>query len=52
MKRVGSWAFGPGVDKIYRGMLRFGRPRPDCRRTDVQRVVLADRGCGRAFRGS
>ena len=29
-----------GVDKIYRGMLRFGRPEPDYRRTDGQNVVL------------
>jgi ATP-dependent DNA helicase RecG len=31
---------GRGVDKIYRGMLRFGRPEPDYRRSDSQGVVL------------
>lgn len=41
MKRVGIVErSGRGVDKIYRGMLRFGRPEPDYRRTDVQNVVL------------
>ena len=28
------------MDKIYRGMLRFGRPEPDYRRTDALSVVL------------
>ncbi len=41
MKRVGMVErSGRGVDKIYRGMLRFGRPEPDYRRTDVHNVVL------------
>ncbi|MDZ7865536.1 DNA glycosylase AlkZ-like family protein [Acidovorax sp.] len=41
MKRVGVVErSGRGVDKIYRGMLRFGRPEPDYRRTDSQNVVL------------
>ena len=41
MKRVGLVErSGRGVDKIYRGMLRFGRPEPDYRRTDVNSVVL------------
>jgi ATP-dependent DNA helicase RecG len=41
MKRVGVVErSGRGVDKIYRGMLRFGRPEPDYRRTDDQSVVL------------
>lgn len=41
MKRVGVVErSGRGVDKIYRGMLRFGRPEPDYRRTDAQNVVL------------
>lgn len=41
MKRVGIVErSGRGVDKIYRGMLRFGRPEPDYRRTDTQNVVL------------
>lgn len=41
MKRVGIVErSGRGVDTIYRGMLRFGRPEPDYRRTDVHNVVL------------
>lgn len=41
MKRVGVVErSGRGVDTIYRGMLRFGRPEPDYRRTDGQSVVL------------
>lgn len=41
MKRIGVVErSGRGVDKIYRGMLRFGRPEPDYRRTDVNNVVL------------
>ena len=41
MKRVGLVErSGRGVDKIYRGMLRFGRPEPDYRRTDALSVVL------------
>ena len=41
MKRIGIVErSGRGVDTIYRGMLRFGRPEPDYRRTDAQNVVL------------
>lgn len=41
MKRVGMVErSGRGVDKIYRGMLRFGRPEPDYRRTGATDVVL------------
>lgn len=41
MKRIGIVErSGRGVDKIYRGMLRFGRPEPDYGRTDDGSVVL------------
>lgn len=41
MKRIGIVErSGRGVDKIYRGMLRFGRPEPDYSRTDSASVVL------------
>jgi ATP-dependent DNA helicase RecG len=41
MKRIGVVErSGRGVDKIYRGMLRFGRPRPDYSRTDFNSVIL------------
>ena len=41
MKRIGVVErSGRGVDKIYRGMLRFGRPEPNYRRTDASNVVL------------
>lgn len=41
MKRIGIVErAGRGVDKIYRGMLRFGRPEPDYRRTNATCVVL------------
>lgn len=41
MKRIGIVErSGRGVDKIYRGMLRFGRPEPDYCRTDSASVVL------------
>lgn len=41
MKRIGIVErSGRGVDKIYRGMLRFGRPAPDYSRTDGNSVVL------------
>jgi ATP-dependent DNA helicase RecG len=41
MKRIGIVErSGRGVDKIYRGMLRFGRPEPDYSRTDMNNVVL------------
>jgi len=31
---------GRGVDTIYRGLLRFGRPAPDYQRTDSSSVIL------------
>lgn len=41
MKRIGIVErSGRGVDKIYRGMLRFGRPEPDYSRTNATGVVL------------
>ncbi len=41
MKRIGVVErSGRGVDTIYRGMLKFGRPSPDYSRTDGQNVVL------------
>lgn len=41
MKRIGVVErSGRGVDKIYRGMLRFGRPEPNYKRTDEYNVVL------------
>jgi ATP-dependent DNA helicase RecG len=41
MKRIGIVErSGRGVDKIYRGMLRFGRPEPDYSRTDDNNVIL------------
>ena len=41
MKRIGIVErSGRGVDKIYRGLLRFGRPEPDYSRTDAHNVVL------------
>ena len=41
MKRIGVVErSGRGVDTIYRGMLKFGRPAPDYSRTDAQNVVL------------
>jgi len=41
MKRIGLVErSGRGVDSIYRGMLRYGRPEPDYRRTDSQNVIL------------
>jgi ATP-dependent DNA helicase RecG len=41
MKRIGVVErSGRGVDKIYRGLLRYGRPAPDYSRTDAQNVVL------------
>lgn len=41
MKRIGVVErSGRGVDTIYRGMLRFGRPEPDYRATDSNSVVL------------
>jgi len=41
MKRIGVVErSGRGVDKIYRGMLRFGRPEPDYGRTDGNSVIL------------
>ena len=41
LKRIGLVErSGRGVDKIYRGMLRFGRPEPDYGRTDDTSVIL------------
>lgn len=41
MKRIGLVErSGRGVDTIYRGMLKFGRPAPDYGRTDANNVVL------------
>lgn len=41
MKRIGVVErSGRGVDKIYRGMLRFGRPEPDYSNTDDFSVIL------------
>ncbi|RMQ29522.1 putative transcriptional regulator [Pseudomonas syringae pv. actinidiae] len=41
MKRVGVVErSGRGVDKIFRGMLKFGRPAPDYSYTTAQSVVL------------
>ena len=41
MKRIGVVErSGRGVDTIYRGMLKFGRPAPDYGRTDANNVVL------------
>lgn len=41
MKRIGVVErSGRGVDKIYRGLLRFGRPAPDYSRTDAGSVVV------------
>lgn len=41
MKRIGVVErSGRGVDKIYRGMLRFGRQQPDYSRSDRNNVVL------------
>ncbi len=42
MKRIGVVErSGRGVDTIYRGMLKFGRPAPDYGRTDLHNVVLS-----------
>lgn len=41
MKRIGVVErSGRGVDTIYRGLLKFGRPPPDYSRTSLQDVVL------------
>jgi ATP-dependent DNA helicase RecG len=41
MKRIGVVErSGRGVDTIFRGMLKFGRPAPDYSRTDAGNVVL------------
>lgn len=41
MKRIGVVErSGRGVDKIFRGMLKFGRPAPDYSYTTAQNVVL------------
>jgi ATP-dependent DNA helicase RecG len=42
MKRIGLVErSGRGVDTIYRGLLRFGRPLPDYSRTDSNNVILS-----------
>ncbi len=42
MKRIGVVErSGRGVDTIFRGMLKFGRPSPDYSRTDVHSVVVS-----------
>jgi len=41
MKRIGVVErSGRGVDKIFRGLLKFGRPAPDYSRTDANNVVV------------
>ena len=41
MKRIGIVErSGRGVDKIYRGLLKFGRPAPDYSRTDAGNVIV------------
>ncbi len=41
LKRIGIVErSGRGVDKIYRGMLRFGRPEPDYSDTNLHSVVV------------
>jgi len=41
MKRIGVVErSGRGVDTIYRGMLKYGRPAPDYSRTDAGNVVV------------
>ncbi|MBP7635622.1 putative DNA binding domain-containing protein [Candidatus Ozemobacteraceae bacterium] len=41
MKRIGVVErSGRGVDTIYRGLLKFGRPTPDYSQTDANSVVL------------
>ena len=41
MKRIGVVErSGRGVDKIFRGLLKFGRPAPDYSRTDSLNVVV------------
>lgn len=41
LKRIGLVErSGRGVDLIYRGLLRFGRPEPDYSRTDAHSVIL------------
>ncbi|GAB4302227.1 MAG: ATP-binding protein [Oscillatoriaceae cyanobacterium] len=42
MKRIGIVErSGRGIDSIYRGLLRFGRPAPDYSRTNSNSVVLS-----------
>lgn len=41
MKRIGVVErSGRGVDKIFRGLLKFGRPAPDYSRTDANSVIV------------
>src|SRR5690606_22253681 len=45
MKRIGIVErSGRGVDTIYRGLLKFGRPAPDYTRTDGNNVVVQTDG--------
>jgi len=49
LKRIGIVErSGRGVDLIYRGLLRFGRPEPDYGRTDAHSVVLRLSTAGRS----
>lgn len=42
MKRIGIVErSGRGVDTIYRGLLKFGRPAPDYSRTDARNVIVS-----------
>ena len=42
MKRIGVVErSGRGVDTIYRGLLKFGRPAPDYSRTDDRNVIVS-----------
>jgi ATP-dependent DNA helicase RecG len=41
VKRIGlAERTGRGVDLIYQGLLRYGRPAPDYRRSDAQSVIV------------
>jgi ATP-dependent DNA helicase RecG len=41
IKRIGlAERTGRGIDLIYQGLLRYGRPAPDYRRSDSQSVVV------------
>ena len=48
MKRIGVVErSGRGVDKIFRGLLKFGRPAPDYSRTDANNGGPAGNRCRR-----